>query len=140
MRFWDASAIVPLVFRQSSSGRITEALRLDRAMTVWWGTPLECESAIARREREGVLSAVDADQARSALAALSEGWAEIEPSPECRERAMLLLRRYPIRAADASQLAAALVWSDGRPRDRLLCTLDDRLAMTARREGFTLAL
>jgi uncharacterized protein len=47
-----------------------------------------------------------------------------------------LLRVHSLRAADALQLAAALVRANGQPEGRLLCTLDERLAGAARREGF----
>lgn len=47
-----------------------------------------------------------------------------------------LLRVHPLRSADALQLAAALVWAGGRPQGRTLLTLDERLALAARREGF----
>jgi uncharacterized protein len=42
-----------------------------------------------------------------------------------------------MRAADALQLAAALVWCDEQPQGEVFVTLDERLADTARREGFT---
>jgi predicted nucleic acid-binding protein len=51
-------------------------------------------------------------------------------------RARRLLALHPLRAADALQLASALVACDERP-DRLpLVTLDERLAAAAMREGF----
>lgn len=46
------------------------------------------------------------------------------------------MRLHPLRAADALQLAAALVLSDFEPRTLPFVTLDDRLASAARREGF----
>jgi hypothetical protein len=47
-----------------------------------------------------------------------------------------LLRVHALRAADALQLGAALVWAGGRPQGKVLLTLDERLALIAKREGF----
>ena len=41
-------------------------------------------------------------------------------------------------AADAMQLAAALVWADGNPDQRGFVCLDQRLREAARSEGFSL--
>ncbi len=49
---------------------------------------------------------------------------------------MRFLRVHPLRAADALQLAAAFVLADRRPSTLELVTLDDRLAVAARKEGF----
>jgi hypothetical protein len=35
---------------------LTEALTADREVTLWWGTPVECLSAIYRRHREAAVS------------------------------------------------------------------------------------
>jgi hypothetical protein len=42
-----------------------------------------------------------------------------------------------LRAADALQLAAALVWCQGDPLQHGFVCLDQRLREAARREGFT---
>jgi predicted nucleic acid-binding protein len=46
-----------------------------------------------------------------------------------------LLRVHVLKAADALQLAAARVWA-GDVADGELVTLDERLALAARLEGF----
>jgi hypothetical protein len=51
--------------------------------------------------------------------------------------ALRLLRNHPLRAADALQLAAALIASEETPQTLEFICLDDRLALAARREGFT---
>lgn len=53
-----------------------------------------------------------------------------------RERAERLLAVHPLRAADALQLAAALVAVKDKPRDRGFVVTDGLLADAARREGF----
>jgi len=45
-------------------------------------------------------------------------------------------RGVPLRAAEAMQLAAALVATDSNPNGLELVTLDERLATAAEKEGF----
>ena len=70
------------------------------------------------------------------LARLSRMWQEAEPGDAVREVARRLLRVHPLRAADALQLAAAVLVSGGRPSTLEFVTLDDWLAAAARVEGF----
>ncbi len=135
--FWDTSAIVPLLVAESHSRAVREVAR-GSILLVWWGTPIECRSALARREREGQLTPKAADQARRRLRSLRDSWAEIVPSEQVRESAERVLLRHPLRAADALQLGAALRWAESKPRGHRFHTLDRRLAEAARREGFEL--
>jgi predicted nucleic acid-binding protein len=136
--FWDTSAVVPLLVDEERTALATALLRADPDMLVWWGTPVECLSAIASREREtGDREA--ADLSRRLLVALSEQWSEILASDDVRGHAARLLLRHPLRAADALQLGAALAWADGRPDGHVFATFDERLAEAARREGFASA-
>jgi len=140
MIFWDSSAIVALLVNEPASSDIAAVFAADTAMIVWWGTPVECLSAIARRERDGTLAAMEADAARRGIDRLGRIWNEVLASDQVRERAGRLLRTHPLSAADALQLAAALTWARGRPLGHVLCTLDDRLSEGARKEGFELAI
>jgi len=54
-------------------------------------------------------------QAFARLDYMRSRWNEVQPTEEVRERAERLLRIHKLRAADALQLAAALVWCDGAP-------------------------
>ena len=54
-----------------------------------------------------------------------------------RSRAVALLARHPLRAADALQLASALVLAEGDPSSLEFVCLDNNLADAAEREGFT---
>jgi predicted nucleic acid-binding protein len=134
--FWDSSAIVPVLTAEPRSTETRALLRLDEAPAVWWGSPVECQSALYRRRREEVLSA---DALREALARL-EHFAEdvdiVAPTARLRERAGRALAAHPLRAADALQLAAALVWADDSPAGDVFVCLDDRLRDAARDEGF----
>ncbi|MFN7942392.1 MAG: type II toxin-antitoxin system VapC family toxin [Thermoanaerobaculia bacterium] len=136
MRFWDSSALVPLLVEEPATDRLLALYRDDTEVAVWWATPVECASAIARLEREGDLAAEDATAAFQRLDALAPSWIEVEPGEELREIARRLLRVHPLRAVDSLQLAAALVAAERRPSTLDLVTLDDRLQQAADREGF----
>lgn len=136
MKFWDASAIVPLLVAEESTRRLQALAAKDSAMLVWWGSAVECISALARLERDGALSSPTLALQR--LQQLSAGWHEIDPSDEIRETAARFLRVHPLRAADALQLAAAFAAAERRPASLEIVTLDDRLADAARKEGFAL--
>ena len=140
MVFWDSSAIVPLLLTEDGSEEVRAALREDNDMIVWWGTPVEVLSALARAERERAVASPDVDLARRALEDLEERWNEVRPSDEVRERAGAGLLRHPLRAADALQLGAALTWARGRPRAHAFLSFDARLADAARQEGFDLVM
>lgn len=136
MRFWDASAIVPLILSESSGA---DVVGVDDVapMCVWWGTIVEATSAISRRERAGALTSVQFDQCVARLTELSETWMEVSPSDVLRDSALRLLRVHALRAADSLQLAAALVASEGRARSVQFVCRDARLADAASREGFS---
>jgi uncharacterized protein len=139
MRFWDASAIVPLLIAEATTKQLQEQAAHDPVMLVWWSTEVECASALARLEREGALDEPSATQAFDRLRQLADAWHEVDPSDPVRETAVRFLRVHPLRTADALQLAAAFVASERRPSSLEIMTLDDRLAAAARKEGFALA-
>jgi predicted nucleic acid-binding protein len=135
VRFWDASALVPLVLVEPFTRRMAALLRDDPAVIVWWDTVLECEAALRRRERDGSVRPGDASAARARLSRFREEWTEVQPSGELRTSALRLLAVHPLRSADALQLAAALQAS-GPDRSTLpLVCLDRRLSEAALREG-----
>jgi len=138
MRFWDASAIVPLLMTEAATKALQGRAGTDPAMLVWWATEVECASAIARLERDGALDAAAVNEAFDRLRRLGGGWHEVEPSDAVREAAVRFLRVHPLRAADALQLAAAFVAAERRPSSLEIVTLDERLAAAARKEGFVL--
>ena len=136
MRFWDSSAVVALLASEPARERVLDLLESDPAILVWWSTPVECASTIARRERDGSLAESDAAAANDQLDELATIWAEVIPSNHIRTMARRLLRLHPLRAADALQLAAAVIASEHEPRSLEFVCLDDRLRSAASREGF----
>jgi len=116
MRFWDASAIVPLLVAEASTPRLQVLAAEDPAMLVWWGSEVECTSALARLERDAALDANPIMAAFSRLGHLKAAWHEVDPSDAVRETAARFLRVHPLRAADA-HLAAASPQHLQRQRD-----------------------
>jgi predicted nucleic acid-binding protein len=86
--------------------------------------------------REGGLTVKESQAAVKALASLQNKWNEILPSDEVRKTAERLLRTQPLRAADALQLASALVWCGAYPSGRVFICADARLSEAADKEGF----
>ena len=101
MTFWDSSALVPLFASETRTPDMQSRYARDPEVVVWWGTPVECASAIARLEREGALSTANAAESFARLDALAPSWMQIDPSDEIRESARRLLRVHALRAADA---------------------------------------
>ena len=136
MRFWDSSALVPLLVEEELSELIRELYLKEEGAITWWSTPVECVSSIARLERENRLSPQAASQSLERLDAIARHWNRIEPVDAVLETARRLLRVHPLRAADSLQLAAAVLASEGRPSTLEFVCLDDRLVVAAQREGF----
>jgi len=138
MRFWDTSAIMPLVSREPLSDEMRRLLEEDAGMVVWWATRVECISAISRRARESLLDPEGEASARGLLDDLSESWTEVRPTARLRSLAEQVLTAYPLRVADALQFASALIWCGSQPRGRSFVCLDERLRIAASRSGFVL--
>lgn len=136
MRFWDSSAVVPLLLEEPSSDTVRSLLREDAAMVAWRLAGTEVVSALWRRRRADELDEAARRSAEQGLALLESRWTSVEDAAYVDRRARRLLAAHPLRAADALQLAAALVACDERSDVLPFVTLDDRLAEAGRREGF----
>jgi len=138
MKFWDASAIVPLCIDEAQTEAVRNIAKNDGAFVAWWGSLVESYSAFARLRRDSILSSAGEAEALAVLSALADAWTEIEPSDDIREITRRLLQNYPLRAADSLQLAAAVVWSGKTPKGHHFVCLDARLRDAAVKEGFTI--
>ena len=136
MKYWDSSAIVPIVVQEPRSIAVRGLLHRDEGLVVWWGTLLECYSSLARRVKEGVFPESDLRRARTALEALAEMWTEILPGVSLRQSAERAIFLHALRAADSLQLASALVWARHQPHRHEFVCLDHRLREAAKAEGF----
>lgn len=139
MRFWDSSAIVPLIIDEPGRDRLLAMLEADPVMVVWWGTSAELVSALSRRERDGSLPTAVANAAVERVRKLERTWQQVAPTDVLRQRAQRLLRVHPLRAADSLQLAAALGIAGNDPASVSFVTLDQRLQDAAQREGLSVA-
>ncbi len=138
MKFWDSSAIIPLCVKEPLTDIMLALAGEDANLVVWWGSAIECCSSLARLRRDGIITGKQEDLLRDLLQRMEGHWTLIEPMDEVRSHARRLLLRHPLRAADAMQLAAALVWADGNPDQHGFVCLDQRLRGAARSEGFSL--
>jgi hypothetical protein len=136
MRFWDSSAIIPLVITEPGSAQAEAWLEEDDEIVIWTFTAIEIASAIQRRLREGSLKEHEAIAAENLSLEFLAAAHEIVAVEPVKAFARRLLRTHPLRAADALQLAAALLWTGGLPEGAVLHTLDRRLGLEAAQEGF----
>jgi len=136
MRFWDSSALVPLLVGQPSSPQADAWLTEENELAVWTLTPVELASALMRLLREGVIGEAEAQQAETRIEELFAACHVVVDVDAVKLQARRLLRVHTLRAADALQLGAACEWAAGRPTGRVLHTFDARLGHAARREGF----
>jgi uncharacterized protein len=136
--FWDTSAIVPLLIDEALSRSLTDQLRADKEPAIWWSTPVECQSAIQRRHRDGAIAAAELAAINERLRSFLLHVDTVSPTDDVRRRAARLIAVHPLRAADALQLAAALLWAEEQPHGETFVSVDARLRDAAAREGFTL--
>lgn len=136
--FWDSSAVVPLLIDEAASESLTNHLRTDREPAIWWTTPVECQSALQRRHRESQIAGTELTACNERLRHLLQHVDTIAPTDDVRRRAARLLAVHALRASDALQLAAALLWSEEQTHGESFVCLDTRLRDAAAREGFTL--
>lgn len=133
--FWDSSALVPLCVRQSVTARAI-ALYQTYDAVVWWATPVEIASALARLLRMKQLNSGDWSKASKLAKKLSDSWSMIQPSDALRAMSIQLVDRYDLRAADSFQLAAALEWCEYAPQNLVFLTADQGLRDAALLAGF----
>ena len=136
MRFWDSSAIVPLLIPEAQSALCRQLLESDPEILVWVLTPTEIYSALHRKIRAGALEEEILVEAQKRLQILETSWSSIVHIEATQRIAQRLLAVHALRAADALQLAAALVAFDQQPAGAEFISFDSPLNRIARREGF----
>jgi uncharacterized protein len=136
VRFWDTSALVPLVIAEKGSVRTKSWLREDSQVVVWTLTRVELLSALARRRRAQPASSVALLAARRDFLRAWEGWSEVTAVDLARRHAERLVDAHVLRAADALQLGAAWIAAEEDPGSLEFVTLDRNLADAAKLEGF----
>ena len=140
MRYWDASALVPLVVAEPDSELVRSWLSEDDRIVTWAWTRTEITSAIERRAREGSLSRQQRREVLRRFDAFAGRWDEVADMLAVRTRANALLARHPLRAADAGQLGAALLIQEQLAGVLTFVCLDHRLSTAAERESLHVVL
>jgi prevent-host-death family protein len=138
MRFWDSSAVIPLLVAETASRDIQDLFEADPVMIVWWATDIECVSAIARQQRLGRLAEQTAVNGTSGLTRFVTPGTKWSPRMAFVSLQSVSPPMHDLRTADALQLAAALFASEDRPSTLEFLSLDERLQTAARREGFVI--
>ncbi len=136
MRFWDTSALVPLLVAERETTRVERWLLEDTAVVVWTLTRVELLFALARRRRQEPQAARRLQVARRELLSAWEQWSEVTAVDLVRRHAERLVETHPLRATDAMQLGAALAAAEDDPATLAFVTLDRQQAIAAEREGF----
>lgn len=137
MRYWDTSAIIPLLVDEPGSALCRGWIEEDGAVVTWMLSRVELVGAVERRARQQAMDAKTRRTLIRHIERLAERWDEVIDVDAVRRRAVSLLARHPLRAADSLQLGAALVIADGDPKPVEFVCLDRNLADAAEREGFT---
>jgi uncharacterized protein len=136
VRFWDTSALLPLFIAEQETARAKSWLRADPTVVVWTLTRVELLSALARRRREEPAASKRLQAARQQVLDTWTRWSEVTAVDVVRRYAERLVDTYPLRAADALQLGAALVVAENGSVALTFVTFDRRQAEVAEREGF----
>ena len=136
MKFWDSSAIVPLVVNEEETDYCLKTLSHDQEMLIWCLNRLEVMSALCRQVRDKTLSDTEFQKAKTRMNDLIERAYEVKAIEKVKQRALRLLEVHPLRAADACQLASALVASQEDPGRLTIVCFDQRLKKAAIKEGF----
>ncbi|MBN1417867.1 MAG: type II toxin-antitoxin system VapC family toxin [Planctomycetes bacterium] len=137
MKFWDSSGLVALHVAQTRASRLRSLHAGDPQVLAWQLSDVEVRSALCRLERDGAMTR---DAFLDAVSRFESFWGTvhvISSVDPVKARAKRLLGIHPLRAADALQLAAALVAASDDPQGWEFVCLDGRLADAAVREGFS---
>ncbi len=79
MKFWDSSAIVPLLVEEPASRQCRDLLRADPSQVVWQFTETEVVSALHKQTRlEPPLTARDLQAALTRMRGYANQWEQIK--------------------------------------------------------------
>jgi uncharacterized protein len=115
MKFWDSSAIIPLLVPEQQSDSCLEILKGDRDILLWCMSRVKVISALTRRLREKALIFDQFQAAKMRFYQILESAYQITAIEKVMNRAVRLLEVHPLRTADACQLASGLVATQEDP-------------------------
>ena len=125
--------------QQQPTAAVRELLE-QYEIAVWWATSVEMRSAFERLLRMGQLTQTEHVAAGTRLEKLRRGWRELQPTEALRAQGEAFLMSYPLKAADALQLAAAWTWCSGDVQRCTFLSGDAQLIDAARQVGFQIVL
>jgi predicted nucleic acid-binding protein len=137
IRYFDASALAKRYVAEPESKEVARLLLDDIAVTCRL-SETEIASALARRQREGRLTAATRDRLLASMQRDLASLYVVEVSPEVSELGCRLLMRHKLRAADALHLASALFLSRRSESNIQFVAFDQALNEAAHREGLAL--
>ncbi len=137
MKFWDASAVVPLIVQEEKTEYCYKQLQKDKDVMVWTLSKIEVFSALCRRLRDNSLNEEAFESAKDRINDFFDMTYEIISISKAKARALRLLQIHPLKVADALQLASALIATEEDPARLPIICFDERLCQAAWREGFT---
>jgi predicted nucleic acid-binding protein len=136
VKFWDTSAIVPLLIDEPATEAMRGVLARDPDAIVWMLTSVELLSVLGRLGRMTDELADILPAARLDALDLFKRCMAVTHIESVQRRAERLVGVHPLAAADAMQLGAALIAAGDRPETLDFVTLDQQLARCAQLEGF----
>jgi uncharacterized protein len=134
LRYFDASALAKRYVLEPETPAVRRWLASGASVTSRL-SEVEIASALARRCREGALSASERDRALAQLRVDVDSMEVVELSPEIATIAAGLLLRHILRASDAIHLASCLEVARQLEVQAELVVYDTALAAAARNEG-----
>ena len=138
MRFWDSSAIIPLLVLEDKTEYCISAFQTDKEIMVWTMSKVEVFSALCRSFRENTLTEGTFELAKKRMTDLFDIAFEIVSISKVKERALRLLQVHTLKAADALQLASVLVATQEVTSKLPIMCFDERLKQAAKLEGFAI--
>jgi predicted nucleic acid-binding protein len=136
VKFWDTSALVPLIVDEPSTPVMHQLIAADPDAIVWFLSSVELLSVLGRIGRQTADLADLMPGVRLDAMELFRHWAAVTHVEGVRRRAERLVGVHPLSAADALQIGAALLAAGDRPETLEFVTLDRVLARAAQLEGF----
>jgi hypothetical protein len=137
--FLESTAFAKLFVQEPGTDALIQLMEAveDIRKLISASTPLEVYAAIRRRERNGAISAEDANAALEILRLEAARMVQEPLNPAVLEAARQLLDRTTLRWPDTLQLAAALVARDMFQNTEIIfVSASPQLLESARSEGF----
>lgn len=131
--YFDASALVKRYVEEPESDRV-RSLLADGMISTSRITAIEIASALARRCRDGDFPEDERDRALAELRRDLRALYMIEVTVAVSRRSVALLRRHPLRAADALHIASCIELREHLKIPVRLVAYDRRMIAAARAE------